>query len=196
MSGPEHLSLSLTTLLNDLSRSIPACDPQDVSATRTLKQKLGELQNTLEKENAPFAAEFSCVAARLVDELAISGLVGPKETMAIVGDIVTSVRGALGMSPDEVALTGGSAGTSEALRLIDGQRLGELLITLSMLSPEHVERALRLQKLNGLLLGEALVEQGVLTKDSIQAALRLQDARRRREGGGDDFDAWRSAQAS
>ena len=195
MSGPEHLSLTLTSILNDLSKKVPACDPQDNYSTRNLKQKLGELQNTLEKENIPFAAAFSNVAAQLVDELAVNGLVGPKETMRIVNDIVVAVRSALGMVPDEAFAASSGESPGDALRLIDGQRLGELLITLSMLSPDHVERALRLQRVNGMMLGEALVEQGVLTRESVQAALRLQNARRRREDGG-DYDAWRSSQAS
>jgi hypothetical protein len=191
MSGPEHLSITLKSLLSSLGRTVPACDPQDVHATAELKKKFGELQATLEREAQPHMAEICGAAARLVEELSVNGLVGPKETMDVVARIVASMRGSLGVASDDDGAHGGAG-----LRLIDGQRLGELLVTLSMLSPDHVERALQLQKTSGMLLGEALVEQGVLTKESVQAALRLQEARRRREGQGGDFESWRSSRAS
>ena len=194
MTGPEHLSLTLTSLLENLSRSVPTCDPQDVHATLALKSKFGELQNTLERESAPYLADVCGIAVRLVEELAVNGLVGPKETMDTVGEILATMRTSLGMVSDEELGLGGG----QSLRLIDGQRLGELLVTLSMLSPDHVERALKLQKMSGMMLGEALVEQGILTKESVQAALRLQEARRRRDGLSQDdgFDNWRASQAS
>jgi hypothetical protein len=195
MTGPEHLSLSLTSLLNDLAESLPASDPQDAHATRGLKKKFGKLQNTLDKESTPYLADFCGVAARLVEELSVSGLVGPKETMDIVGEIVATVREALGMARQEVRIEGSTAPQGVPLRLIEGQRIGELLVTLSMLTPDDVERALRLQRMNGLLLGEALVEQGVLTREAVQAAVRLQTSRRQREGGS-PVDPWRGSQAS
>jgi hypothetical protein len=177
----EHLSLTLKSLLKDLSENLDSKDPQDVHAMHDLKRKLGELRNTLERESAPLLGEVTGIAVRLVEELGRSGLVGPKESIDIVDEVLGIVRGSLGVSAEKLERAPQDPGA--ALRLIDGQRLGHLLVTLSMLSPEDVERALRSQKMNGLLLGEALVEQGVLSKESIQAALRLQRARRDREGG-------------
>ena len=184
----EHLSLTLKSLLKDLSEGLASKDPQDVRAMHDLKRKLGELRNTLERESAPLLGEFAGIAVRLVEELGTSGLVGPKESMDIVAEVLGILRGSLGVHAEEPESAPQAPGA--ALRLIDGQRLGQLLVTLSMLTPDQIERALRLQKMNGLLLGEALVEQGVLTKESIQAALRLQRARRDREGG--DSNARRS----
>jgi hypothetical protein len=189
----EHLSLTLKSLLKDLSEGLSSKDPQDVHAMHDLKRKLGELRNTLERESSPLLGEVAGIAVRLVEELGRSGLVGPKESIDVVGEVLGILRGSLGVAVEEPERTAQPSG--EALRLIDGQRLGHLLVTLSMLTPEHVERALRSQKMNGLLLGEALVEQGVLSKESIQAALRLQRARRDRDGG-DGFGAWRSSRAS
>ena len=189
----EHLSLTLTSLLKDLSEGLSSKDPQDVRAMHDLKRKFGELRNTLERESSPLLGEICGIAVRLVEELGRSGLVGPKETMDIVGEIMGMLRGALGLAPEESEKKQPAASSSAELRLIDGQKLGQLLVTLSMLSPDDVERALRVQRVNGLLLGEALVEQGLLTKESIQAALRLQRARRDRDGG---FDGWRATRAS
>ena len=191
----EHLSLTLKSLLKDLSEGLPSKDPQDVHAMHALKRKFGELRNTLERESSPLLGEVAGIGVRLVEELGRSGLVGPKEAMDIAGEVLAILCGSLGLAVEEVE--SGPQAPGEALRLIDGQRLGQLLVTLSMLTPDHVERALRSQKMNGLLLGEALVEQGVLSKESIQAALRLQRARRDRDrDGGDGFGTRRSARAS
>lgn len=190
----EHLSLTLTSLLKDLSEGLASKDPQDVRAMHDLKRKFGDLRNTLERESSALLGEVAGIAVRLVEELGTSGLIGPKESMDVVADVLGILRGALGVATEEPESAARTAPTAE-LRLIDGQRLGQLLVTLSMLTPDDVERALRLQKMNGLLLGEALVEQGVLTKESVQAALRLQRARRDRDGG-DAFGAWRSSRAS
>ena len=190
MSSPNHVSLPLQSLLEELSGSLHSCDPQNETETADLVSRLGSLRTTLEKENVGHLAAVSSLAILLVDHLAHNGLVGPKETMDVVGEIVGVVRGELGLAPAEAteddASVEDSSGTP-SLKLIDGQRLGELLLTLSMLSSEDVERALVLQKMTGMLLGEALVEQGVLTKESIQAAIRLQTSRRKHEQG---LDPW------
>ncbi len=189
MDSPRHISLPLQSLLDGLSGSVSGYDPQGEVDTAELANHLGSLRTTLEKENAPHLAEVSGLAIRLLDQLARNGLVGPKETMDVVSEIVGVVRGGLGMSRAETTQSAPevSRGGTAPLKLIDGQRLGELLVTLSMLSSGDVERALELQKMTGMLLGEALVEQGVLTKESVQAALRLQSSRRRQGGG---LDPW------
>jgi hypothetical protein len=194
---PEHLSLTLTSLLKDLSEGLATKDPNDGRAMRGLKSKLGELRNTLERESSPYLAEVCGLAVRLVDELAANGLVGPKETMDVVADVLETLHTALGV-PREQEQPRAPHSSGVSLRLIEGQRIGDLLVTLSMLSPDDVERALKLQKMNGMLLGEALVEQGLVTKESIQAALRLQRARRDRdrEGGSDSFETWRASRVS
>jgi hypothetical protein len=186
MSSSQHVSLSLRSLLDGLSGTLPQCDPQNETDTAQLIEHLGDLRSTLEKEADGHLAEISGLAIQLVDHLSRNGLVGPKETMDVVDEIVSIVRGRLGLVRAEEA--DGDASSAEphrsaSLKLIDGQRLGELLVTLSMLTSEDVERALELQKMTGMLLGEALVEQGVLTKESVQAALRLQSSRRRRDQG-------------
>ena len=191
----EHLSLTLKSLLKGLSEGLSSKDPQDVRAMHDLKRKLGELRNTLERESAPLLGEVAGIAVRLVEELGASGLVGPKESMDIVGEVVGILCASLGLAVEERESPPQAPG--ETLRLIEGQRLGELLVTLSMLTPEDVERALRSQKMNGLLLGEALVEQGVVSKEAVQAALRLQRATRNRDRDrGDGFETWRSSRAS
>ena len=184
MTPPHHVSLPLQSILDELKCTIPECDPQDVDQTTSLMQRLGELRVTLEKEKSGPLSEVCGVALLMVDMLSRNGLVGPKESMDVVEDIIGVVRTGLGLPNDkkEQAKVSEPKSASTPLRLVDSQRLGELLVTLSMLKSEDVEAALKLQKMSGLLLGEALVEHGVVTKESIQAALRLQSTRRRHEG--------------
>ena len=188
MTSSHHVSLPLRSILDGLGGRLPGCDAQDETETAALIGQLGDLRTTLAKENAEHLADVSSLAILLVDHLSRNRLVGPKETMDVVDEILDLVRGGLGMTHDvERDADAAPEGAAPALRLIDGQRLGELLITVSMLSSEDVERALELQKMTGMRLGEALVEQGVLTKESVQAALRLQRNRRRHE---DDVARW------
>jgi hypothetical protein len=186
MTSSHHVSLPLQSILDELQFTIPECDPQDVDQTTTLMRRLGELRTTLEKEKSGPLSDVCGVALLMVDMLSRNGLVGPKESMDVVEDIVGVVRTGLGLPKQakQKERTGQSEleRTHAPLKLVDSQRLGELLVTLSMLKSEDVEAALKLQKMSGMLLGEALVEQGKVTKESIQAALRFQSTRRRQEG--------------
>ena len=73
----------------------------------------------------------------------------------------------LKMSPSEVRL---------ALR--DGQRLGELLVSMTMLTPAQVEEAVLVQRATGQRLGEALLQMRLLTPDMLESALRVQKTKR------------------
>jgi hypothetical protein len=73
----------------------------------------------------------------------------------------------LKMSPGEVRLA-----------LIDGQRLGELLVKMTMLTPEQVGEAVKVQRATGQRLGEALLEMRLLTPDMLESALRVQRTKR------------------
>jgi hypothetical protein len=183
MTSSHHVSLPLQSILDELQFTIPECDPQDVDQTTTLMRRLGELRTTLEKEKSGPLSDVCGVALMMVDMLSRNGLVGPKESMDVVEDIVGVVRTGLGLPKQkEQPKPSEPKGNHTPLKLVDSQRLGELLVTLSMLKSEDVEAALKLQKMSGMLLGEALVEQGKVTKESIQAALRFQSTRRRQEG--------------
>jgi len=183
MTSSHHVSLPLQSILDELKFTIPECDPQDVDQTNTLMRRLGELRNTLEKEKSGPLSDVCGVALLMVDMLSRNGLVGPKESMDVVEGIVGVVRSGLGLPNEKPEAKEREAESNPTpLKLVDSQRLGELLVTLSMLKSEDVEAALKLQKMSGMLLGEALVEHGKVTKESIQAALRLQSTRRRQEG--------------
>jgi hypothetical protein len=64
------------------------------------------------------------------------------------------------------------------LALRDGQRLGELLVNMTMLTPEQVEEAVKVQRATGQRLGEALLQMRLLTPDMLESALRVQKTKR------------------
>ena len=186
MTYPDHLPRTLAPLLDGLSRSIASCDPEDSHETTALLRNLDALHRDLEHDQTRHLASLAAVAHRLVDRLASHGLVGPRETLDIVGQSVAAVRSGLGLdepAPEVVEQVEKPA----QLSLLDGKRIGELLVTLSMLTPEDVERALDKQKKTGMLLGEALVELKIVSRGAVDAALRLQSARRRRDMSGDPW---------
>lgn len=78
-------------------------------------------------------------------------------------------------------------GADLRLSLVDGQRLGEILVRMSYLRHNDLERALKVQKDKGCQLGEALVELKLLSREELDAALRVQKQRRNRAG-----DPWMS----
>jgi hypothetical protein len=60
----------------------------------------------------------------------------------------------------------------------DGLRLGELLIQMSFLKSEDVQRALDVQHQTNCRLGEAMVMLGLITQKALDNALRVQMRRR------------------
>lgn len=86
---------------------------------------------------------------------------------------------------------GGSDLGQTSLRLINHRRLGEILISLSMVREKDIETALRMQKVTGTRLGEVLVEMGLLNDAQLESAVRLQGSRTR-----DGADGGPSSQAS
>jgi len=64
------------------------------------------------------------------------------------------------------------------LSLRDGQRLGELLVRMTMLSAQQVEEAVRVQHSTGQRLGEALLQLRLLTPDMLESVLRVQKTKR------------------
>ncbi len=64
----------------------------------------------------------------------------------------------------------------------DNTRLGDILIQMSFLKAQDVERALRVQQERGCRLGEAMVMLGLLSQRGLEAALRVQERRRSGRG--------------
>jgi len=84
--------------------------------------------------------------------------------------------------------------SSEEVRLAlrDGQRLGELLVNMTMLTPQQVEEAVKVQRATGQRLGEALLQMRLVTPDMLESALRVQ--RTKRASKGDEWSLHRRAE--
>ena len=61
------------------------------------------------------------------------------------------------------------------MKKIIHKQLGELLIDCHLISPEHLEEALRIQsEKSGMLIGQVLIQMGIVTEQSIAQALTAQ----------------------
>jgi hypothetical protein len=81
------------------------------------------------------------------------------------------------------------------LALRDGQRLGELLVRMTMLTPEQVEGAVKVQQKTGQRLGEALLQMRLLTPDMLESALRVQRTKRGASAERDNWSAYKGPAA-
>lgn len=79
------------------------------------------------------------------------------------------------------------------LALIDGQRLGELLVKMTMLTQEQVEEAVKVQRATGQRLGEALLQMRMLTPDMLESALRVQKTKRGQAAKADNWSMYKRA---
>lgn len=73
-----------------------------------------------------------------------------------------------------------STAINKKLTLVDGQRLGEILVRMSYLHHKDVQKALDMQRSKGMRLGDAMVELKLLSREELDAALRVQKQRRNR----------------
>ena len=78
------------------------------------------------------------------------------------------------------------------LALIDGKRLGELLVQMTMLTPDQVEAAVKVQRATGQRLGEALLQMRLLTPDMLESALRVQKTKRAAAARNDAWSGYKS----
>lgn len=181
MTNQPHLSLTLHNTLSTLHNGLSKYDPHDQSAGAKLVAQFGELRGCLEREGLPELSPLCDLCLRLLHHLSRSGVVGPRETADVLRDTVESITAVAGgtsanlpdrsLEPKEEA--SGDQAPSQ-LKLIDEKRLGEILITMSMLTQDEVENALKRQRVTGRRLGETLVELEILTEEAVQAALKVQ----------------------
>jgi len=170
-----------------LARFVPGCDPLDSSDLSQIARKLEDLRITLRGEGADLEDALCGLAERILEVLGRHGHIGGRQALDLILEIVEQVRTAVGGDPgeedvellealeeDERDLLGRA---SLGLRLMDQRRLGEILVSLSMLTPDQVERALRHQKGSGRRFGETLVELGFLSEAAVESALRIQGRR-------------------
>ncbi len=178
-----------------LVRRVTGCNPQNLAELGQIQEQFGELRATLKEDGAEVENALCGLASQLVDLLERHGQISGRHGLMIATDILSHVVVALGGqrgmedNEEEELANGEQKPEGEAslgLRLMDQRKLGEILVSLTMLTPDQLERALKHQKALGKRLGETLVELGYLNKASVDSALRMQ----RRHQGSRTFDHW------
>jgi hypothetical protein len=182
MDAPE-LTPDLTKRLDGIEAYLPGCNPLDANEMALLSRQLMELRSLVESRGTSGAVGICDLAQRVVQHVARHGVVGPREALELVTGLLTEVRGGFRAAGEDVELQAELEAMAPVtreigLQLIDGRKLGEILVSLSMLTPVDVERALKTQKMTGKRFGEALIDLGLLSREAILSALNIQRKRR------------------
>jgi hypothetical protein len=196
-----HTKRSLK-LAKEIAEFIPGCNPMDTSDLCQILREVGALRGNLRADQAEVEDYLCGVAERLVELIERHGHISGRQALSLVVEILSQVADSMSTELQAAASdastsrtapaaaqlpTSGAAQPSRAigdtrvgLRLMDQRKLGEILVSLSMLSQEQVERALKHQKSNGKRFGESLVELGYINKAALEATLRMQ--RKQKDG--------------
>jgi hypothetical protein len=175
-----------------LIRLLPSSDPMSSADLAQLLRANSDLCQSLRHEGAQIEESLCGLAGRVLELIDRNGHINGRQALRLVLDLLEQVLTALGgpasaagladweqdipgLSPDPGPTQG------LGLRLMDQRRLGEILVSLSMLTPEQVEQALKHQKSSNRRFGETLIELGYLNRNAVESALRFQ--RRRLDGG-------------
>jgi len=170
-----------------LARFVPGCDPLNSTDLAQIGRQLEDLRISLRGEGAELEDSLCGMAERILELLDRHGHIGGRQALDLILEIVeqvhTAVGGDLGEEGSELPEPteeepGDALGrVTLGLRLMDQRRLGEILVSLSMLSKDQVERALRHQRATGRRFGEVLVDLGYLSQAAVDSALRIQNRR-------------------
>jgi len=205
MNQPSTNTKRSLKLAKDLAEFIPACNPMDTTDLCHVLREVGALRGNLRADHAEVEDYLCSLAERLVELIERHGHIGGRQALSMVVEIVTQVAGSMSSelqaaasdaaaaaagktAPSDAGADAGSEGagmsvmqsTHVGLRLMDQRKLGEILVSLSMLNQEQVERTLKHQKSNGKRFGESLVELGYINKAALEASLRMQ--RKQKDG--------------
>lgn len=178
MASEQHTSLTLRAQLQGVNATLASRSSEDPGLVAQLPAQLTALRGHLEHEKLSEWSPVCTVAIRLAEALSEGRQVTPDDLFRLIDSIVADISKALGIERLDYEPPLPAIGAPIAkLKLLSARRLGEIMVQMSMLTPEQVERALQYQRSQGCRFGEALVEIGALSKDAVQSALRLQDKR-------------------
>lgn len=202
MNPPSAHTKRSLKLAKEIVEFIPGCNPMDSADLSQILREVGALRGNLRADQAEVEDYLCSVAERLVELVERNGHIGGRQALSLVVDILAQVVGSMSSELQAAAeesfaprstplgsrdaVAGGLPAARAAqdsgvgLRLMDQRKLGEILVSLSMLSQEQVERALKHQRSNGKRFGESLVELGYINKAALEATLRMQ--RKQKDG--------------
>jgi hypothetical protein len=152
---------------------------------------LAQLDKHLQSSPHRDAAEVCAIGMRITERLIGKQDPNSDELLLWVHMLLRYLGTTVGVAVPEPAgatqvgdrPTGIAPANASHLRMAkpDGMRLGEILVSMSYLKAEEVERALKMQRDTGCLLGEALVMLGLMTQKGLDSVLRVQKRRRTSE---------------
>ena len=194
MNPPTANTKRSLQLAKQLAEFIPGCNPLDTTDLCQVLREVGALRGNLRADEAEVEDYLCSVAERMVELIERHGHIGGRQALSLVVEILTHIASSMGaelqaaasQASTQLESDGGSphagtaaeppslAATRVGLRLMDQRKLGEILVSLSMLTPDQVETAVRHQKSSGKRFGESLVELGYIKKAALDAALRMQ----------------------
>lgn len=205
MNPPSSNTKRSLKLAKDIAEFIPGCNPLDTTDLCQILREVGALRGNLREDHAEVEDYLCGLAERLVELIERHGHIAGRQALSIVVDILAQVAASMSSelqaaASDAAAASqvggpaakGAAAGEAQGLspralqdtrvglRLMDQRKLGEILVSLSMLSQDQVERTLKHQKSNGKRFGESLVELGYINKAALEATLRMQ--RKQKDG--------------
>jgi hypothetical protein len=190
--------------LNELATRILRSSPIDNGEQKRILRQLNEVRDSLRlsSEQQP-VVEYLDAATLLISYLAHMGRIGGSEIRSVVArlietaatvitggpeaanaaeaaDAVTAVAAALGKIEPPAPIPAPAPKTEESstnvsVRVISDMLLGEVMVRMGHIQPDHIEKALEIQRQTGLKFGEALVKLGATTWEQVQAGLRYQD---------------------
>lgn len=203
MNPPSPNTKRSLKLAKEIAEFIPGCNPLDTTDLCQILREVGALRGNLRADHAEVEDYLCSLAERLVELIERHGHIAGRQALSMVVEIVTQVAASMSSELQAAASDAAAAAsvqpgpakpaapvdfaavspaslqsTRVGLRLMDQRKLGEILVSLSMLTQEQVERTLKFQKSNGKRFGESLVELGYINKAALEATLRLQRKQR------------------
>jgi hypothetical protein len=171
------------------------CNAQNSAQTLDLVKQLKELEVCIDHSNSVSQRPLCTLAGKIADHLVKNEPASRDDLLEWTRNLLAFVGQSIGVKADAEAAPSregtnflSATGIHSQLSLVDGQRLGEILVRMSYLESSEVARALELQRKNGGKLGAALVELDLLSQEELDAALRVQAQRRNRK-----VDPWASS---
>lgn len=206
MTADKDFDAKAKTALLAALDSARRCTPADATGALDLIKQIKALEVCIDHSHTASLKPLCAIVGKMSDQLIQSDAKWRADLLTWIREILIFFAAEMDLKPEELprmdaipvpaqpatasrtmnVLTG--TGIRSRLALVDGQRLGEILVRMSYLKASDVERAVKYQHEKGCQLGEALIELQLMTKEELETALRVQRQRRSRTN--DPWTQW------
>lgn len=198
MTAEQDFDAKAKTALLAALESARRCTPADATGALDLIKQIKAVEVCIDHSQTASLKPLCAIVGKMSDQLIQSDARWRAELLTWIREILIFVAAELDLKPEELPKMEAipvpaqqpsanrtmnmlsSTGMRSRLALVDGQRLGEILVRMSYLSAADVDRAVKHQREKGCQLGEALIELQLMTKEQLETALRVQRQRRSR----------------